>query len=114
MKDLESLGLVGEAPKPKTEVATTLKEEYRTRLTRKNSQASNTRVADGNKASAQERLERVWTKLKLPDRMKLDMAVKYRCGDNVSVTICSFSFLRRVLNSLLSVDSAALRSTWTS
>ena len=79
LKDLESLGLVGEAPRPKTEVASTLKEEYQTKLMRKNSQASNNpKVADGNKASAQERLERVWTMLKLPDRMKLDMAVKYR------------------------------------
>ena len=77
MKDLESLGLVGEAPKPKTEVAASLKEEYQTRLTRKNSEVDQ-KVADGNRASAQERLERVWTMLKLPDRMKLDMAVKYR------------------------------------
>ena len=68
---------MGEAPKPKTEVAATLKEEYQTKLTRKNSDADK-KAADGNRASAQERLERVWSMLKLPDRMKLDMAVKYR------------------------------------
>jgi len=84
LKDLESLGLVGEAPKPKTEVAVTLKEEYQTRLTKKTSEVAAEKVAaDTNRASAQERLERVWSMLKLPDRMKLDMAVKYSSEEYV-------------------------------
>ena len=79
-------------------------------MARKNSQASNVKVADGNKASAQERLERVWTKLKLPDRMKLDMAVKYRCGCGVGAPIYNF-LLSHCSNLVDNIYSAVLKST---
>ena len=31
--------------------------------------------------SPQDRLERVWNQLEMPDSLKLDMAIKYSCND---------------------------------